>query len=273
MSEKLDQCYEVVVKLSKEGGQLIRERIWSQKTVEFKSCDIDLVTETDKQVEELFISNLKLKFPDHRFIGEESTAAGIKCELTDDPTWIIDPVDGTMNFVHGYPNVCVSVALWVNKVAEIGIVYNPVLELFFSARRGQGAFLNGNPIHVSHENELSKALIGFEFGASRDVERMKMVLENVNILMQRVHGLRSTGSCAQNMAMVALGGTNANFEFGIHAWDMAAGYLIVTEAGGVVIDPAGGSFDVLSRRYLCAGSQELADELVKIIKQIYPERD
>jgi myo-inositol-1(or 4)-monophosphatase len=87
-----------------------------------------------------------------RFIGEESTATGIKCELTDEPTWIIDPVDGTMNFVHGYPNVCVSVALWVNKVAEIGIIYNPVLELFFSARRGQGAFLNGKPINVSHEN-------------------------------------------------------------------------------------------------------------------------
>lgn len=87
-----------------------------------------------------------------RFIGEESTAAGIKCELTDDPTWIIDPVDGTMNFVHGYPNVCVSVALWVNKVAQIGIIYNPILDLFFSARQGQGAFLNGKPIHVSHEN-------------------------------------------------------------------------------------------------------------------------
>jgi hypothetical protein len=88
----------------------------------------------------------------YRFIGEESTAAGLKCELTNDPTWIIDPVDGTMNFVHGYPNVCVSVALWVNKVAEIGIIYNPVLELFFSARRGQGSFLNGKPIRVSDEN-------------------------------------------------------------------------------------------------------------------------
>jgi len=273
MSEKLDECYEFVVKLAKEGGQLVRERIWSQKTVDCKSCDIDLVTETDRQVEELIISNLKSKFPDHRFIGEESTATGIKCEFTDDPTWIIDPVDGTLNFVHGYPNVCVSVALWVNKVAEIGIIYNPVLELFFSARRGQGAFLNGKPIHVSCVNELSKSLIGFEFGASRDAERLKIVVENLNILMPHVHGMRSSGSCAQNMAMVALGGTDANFEFGVHAWDMAAGCLIVIEAGGVVIDPAGGPFDVLSRRYLCAGTQELADQLVKVIKHMYPERD
>lgn len=273
MSENLDECYEVIVKLSKEGGQLIREKIWSKKSVEFKSCDVDLVTETDQQVEQLLISNLKSKFPGHRFIGEESTAGGIKCELTDDPTWIIDPIDGTMNFVHGYPNVCVSVALWVNKVAEIGIIYNPVLELFFSARRGQGAFLNGKPIHVSRENELSKSLIGFEFGTSRDSERTKLILDNMTTLTPVVHGLRATGSCAQNMAMVALGGTNANFEFGIHAWDIAAGCLIVTEAGGVVIDPAGGPFDVLSRRYLCAGSQELADQLVKIITQCYPERD
>lgn len=273
MTENLDECYEIIVKLSKEGGQLIHERIWSQKTVEFKSCEVDLVTETDQQIEKLLISNLKAKFPSHRFIGEESTAAGSKCELTDDPTWIIDPVDGTMNFVHGYPNVCVSVALWVNKVAQIGIIYNPILDLFFSARRGQGAFLNGKPIHVSHENELSKSLIGYEFGTSRDTAKMKVVMENMNILTPIVHGVRSTGSCAQNMAMVALGGTNANFEFGIHAWDIAAGYLIVTEAGGVVIDPAGGTFDVLSRRYLCACSQDLADQLVKIIKQYYPERD
>ena len=94
--------------------------------------------------------------PALRFIGEESTAAGIKCELTDDPTWIIDPVDGTMNFVHGYPNVCVSIALWVNKVPEIGIIYNPVLEQLYTARRGQGAFMNGKEIHVSVEEGINQ---------------------------------------------------------------------------------------------------------------------
>lgn len=86
-----------------------------------------------------------------RFIGEESTAEGVPCELTDAPTWIIDPVDGTMNFVHGYPHVCTSIALTVGKVTEIAIIYNPVLEQMFTARRGQGAKLNGQPIHVSGE--------------------------------------------------------------------------------------------------------------------------
>ncbi|PSN40062.1 Inositol monophosphatase 1 [Blattella germanica] len=262
--DNLDECYEIVLKLTKEGGK---------KTVEIKSCEVDLVTETDQEVEKLLIANLKSTFPDHKFIGEESTAAGIKFELTDDPTWIIDPVDGTMNFVHGYPNVCVSVALWVNKEPEIGIIYNPVLEQLFTARRGQGAFMNERQIHVSKETDLSKSLIGYEFGTSRDPEKMKVVLENMKILVPQVHGIRASGSCAMNMALVALGGTDANFEFGIHAWDVAAGALIVTEAGGVCIDPAGGPFDVLSRRYLCTSSQALADQLVSVIKQHYPERD
>lgn len=91
----------------------------------------------------------------YRFIGEESTAEGEPCELTDAPTWIIDPVDGTMNFVHGYPHVCTSIALTVNKITEIGIIYNPVLEQMFTARRGQGAKLNGAPIHVSGEKGMN----------------------------------------------------------------------------------------------------------------------
>ena len=110
-----------------------------------------MVTETDQEVEKYLLSNLKENFPDHLFIGEESVSQGAKCNLTNSPTWIIDPVDGTMNFVHGYPNVCTSIALFVNKIPEIGIVYNPVIDLFFEARRGLGAKLNGRTIHVSKE--------------------------------------------------------------------------------------------------------------------------
>lgn len=97
---------------------------------------------------------MKENFPDHLFIGEESVAGGAKCELTDAPTWIIDPVDGTMNFVHGYPNVCVSVGLVINKEPVIGIIYNPVLGQFFEARKNQGAKLNGKEIHVSKEKGI-----------------------------------------------------------------------------------------------------------------------
>nr|CAD7462419.1 unnamed protein product [Timema tahoe] len=253
--------------------KLIKERIWGPKLVVEKSCEVDLVTETDQQIEKLLISSLQKQFPDHKFIGEESVADGAKCDLTVSPTWIIDPVDGTMNFVHGYPNVCVSVALWVDKEPQLAIIYNPVLEQLFTARRGEGAFLNGSRIHASKETELSKCLLGVEFGTSRDQEKMAVVMHNINTLVPLVHGLRSSGSAALNMALTAIGGTDANYEFGIHAWDVAAGALLVEEAGGVILDTTGGKFDVLSRRYLCAGTQTVADQIVKIIKQYSPDRD
>ncbi|XP_049812988.1 inositol monophosphatase 2-like [Schistocerca nitens] len=269
----MDECYQVVLQLAKDAGKLVRDRIWKKKDIEFKSCEVDLVTETDKEVEKLLISGLSSHFPSHKFIGEEATAAGEKCVLTDDPTWIIDPVDGTMNFVHGFPNVCISIGLWKNKIAEIGIIYNPVLEQLFTARKGQGSYMNGTRIHASKETELSKALLLVEMGTSRDPEKLKVVLENVTELVPIVHGTRSLGSAAMNMAMVALGAADAYYEFGIHAWDIAAGDLIVREAGGVCLDPAGGPLDVMSRRMLCAGTQSLANELVPKLKQYYPERD
>ncbi|XP_075230382.1 inositol monophosphatase 1 [Lycorma delicatula] len=273
MTTDVDKFYDVVLKLTKEAGKLVKERVWEQKTVETKSCDIDFVTETDKEVEKLLINGLLKEFPDHKFIGEETTDSGVKPDLTCAPTWIIDPVDGTMNFVHGYPCVCISIGLLIGKVPQIGIIYNPVLEQLFTAKKGQGAFLNGKKIKVSSTTELAKSLITFEFGTSRDPEKMAVMAENVKILTPSVQGIRSVGSAAWNMAMVALGGSDSYFEFGLHAWDMAAGDIIIREAGGVVIDPAGGPFDVMSRRLLCAGTSELAEQLMNVIKQYYPPRD
>lgn len=189
-----------------------------RKTIEEKSSNIDLVTETDQQVEKLLIDGIRKKFPDHEFIGEEDSADGKKAVLTDAPTWIIDPVDGTMNFVHSFPHSAISVACLVNKVAEIGIVYNPVLGQKFTARRGQGAFYNGKQIYVSGEKELSKALLVTEFGTSREEEKTKVVLENISKLVRLAHGFRSLGSAALNICMVALGGADVYYEFGIHAW-------------------------------------------------------
>ncbi|EZA58400.1 hypothetical protein DMN91_005803 [Ooceraea biroi] len=269
----ITECNTEILRLVKQAGSIVREKINQRKHVLTKSCDVDLVTEWDQEVERLLIDGISSRYPDHKFIGEESTASGQKIELTDAPTWIIDPIDGTMNFVHGLPHTCISVGLLINKTAEIGIVYNPILEQLFTARKGQGAFLNGAPIHVSSEKELRKALVMVEMGTSRDPEKLEVVLQNITLLTSRVHGLRSLGSAALNMCMVALGGADVSFEFGIHAWDMAAGDLIVREAGGVSIDPAGGPFDVMSRRNLCASSMELAQELSKMLIQYYPEHD
>ncbi|KAH0947952.1 hypothetical protein HN011_003597 [Eciton burchellii] len=269
----INECNIQVLRLVKQAGSIVREKIYQRKDVLTKSCDVDLVTEWDQKVERLLIDGISSRYPDHRFIGEETTASGQKTELTNAPTWIIDPIDGTMNFVHGLPFTCISIALLVNKITEIGIVYNPIMEQLFTARKGQGAFLNAVPIHVSSEKELRKALVMVEMGTSRDPEKLEVVLQNITLLTSRVHGLRSLGSAALNMCMVALGGADVSFEFGIHAWDIAAGDLIVREAGGVSIDPAGGPFDVMSRRTLCASSMELAQELSKMLIQYHPERD
>ncbi|OAD52759.1 Inositol monophosphatase 1, partial [Eufriesea mexicana] len=252
---------------------IVREKINQPKDAMMKSSEVDLVTEWDQKVENLLMQGISSKFPDHKFIGEETSALGTKVELTDAPTWIIDPIDGTMNFVHSLPHTCISIALLINKTTEIGIVYNPILEQLFTARRGQGAFLNGAPIQVSGEKELRKALVMMEMGTSRDPEKVKIVLENANNLTPLVHGIRALGSAALNMCMVAFGGADISFEFGIHVWDIAAGDIIVREAGGVCIDPAGGPFDIMSRRALCASTMELAQELAKVLVQYYPERD
>lgn len=168
--------------------QLIAERFSAPKKVEQKSSNIDLVTETDQQVERILIDGLRAKFPSHKFIGEEETSDGVKAELTDAPTWIIDPVDGTLNFVHSFPHSCTSIALLVDKVAEIGIVYNPMLNQKFTARRGQGAFLNGKPIRVSNCKKLEDALICSETGTARDEDKTVVVMKNLNKITRICNG-------------------------------------------------------------------------------------
>lgn len=273
MTYAIDEYFEVALELVKTAGNLIIEFRNGCKEFTSKSSDIDLVTEIDKKVEDTLIKGLSAKYPEHKFIGEESVADGAKCVLTDEPTWVIDPIDGTLNFIHGYPSSCISLGLVINKESVAGIIYNPIVNQLFTAKKGEGAYLNGNKIHVSQVKEVRNALVSFEAGTSRDEERQRIVLENFKLIVTKAQGARTLGSAALNMAMVALGGSDVYFEFGIHAWDIAAGDIIVREAGGVCIDPAGGPFDILSRRVLCASSMELAQEFSKIIHQYYPERD
>ncbi|XP_069191103.1 inositol monophosphatase 1 isoform X3 [Procambarus clarkii] len=272
-SVNTEECFSVALKLVKEGGNLVRDAIKKTKNVEIKSSVVDLVTESDKAVEKLLITGLSKAFTDHKFIGEESVAAGEKCVLTDEPTWIIDPIDGTMNFVHSFPYTCISVALWVNKEAEIGIVYNPVLEQMFTAIKGQGAFLNDEKISASGETDLGQALVFSEMGTSRDPEKVDTVITNITTLMTKVHGFRDAGSAVLAIMSIAAGWGDVFFQFGLCCWDMAAGCLILREAGGYVCDTEGGPFDLMSRRVLCASTPELAQKIAKLLKQYQPVRD
>jgi len=269
-----DMYYESILRLVKQAGSIVREAFNHSVPVHvmLKSSAVDLVTATDREVEKFLFDGLKNEFSDHKFIGEESSE-GKNC-LTDAPTWIIDPIDGTTNFVHKLPFVCISVGLFIDKKPNIGIVYNPITDELFSARAGQGAYRNGFRMYASGTKRLCDSLVMSTFSSLRDPADIKSYQANIQAFIDAgCHGHRSLGSAALNMAYVANGSSDAYVEYGLHCWDMAAAALLITEAGGCVMDPTGAPFDVMSRRVLCAGSKELAKEISSILTHVPVARD
>ncbi|XP_034171124.1 uncharacterized protein LOC117600171 [Osmia lignaria lignaria] len=264
-----DVYYEFAIKLTHDAAQILKTAINGLKKVDEKLGDWDLVTEYDRKIEDVIIGNLKSKFPNHRFIGEESTGKELP-ELTDDPTWIIDPIDGTTNFVHGFPHTCVVIGLAIKKEMVIGIVYNPVLEQLFTARKGRGAFLNEKPIKVSTVQELSKALVCLEGGFIKVDELREKTLERLRTIVQKVQGIRTLGVAALSLCYVAMGIVEAYYIEGpgISTWDIAAASLIISEAGGVVVDRVTGEkIDIMKPRAIGACNEQIAKEMVKLIRE------
>ncbi|HQS02585.1 MAG TPA: inositol monophosphatase family protein [Halothiobacillus sp.] len=203
-------------------------------TIESKQRN-DFVSEVDRQAEHAIIDILKRAYPDHHFLGEESGDTG--SELSE-YRWIIDPLDGTTNFLHGLPHYAVSIALEYQGRLELGVIYNPSNQELFTAERGGGAFLNNRRIRVAGLRSLESALLGtgFPFRADQDVERY---LKTFRALHGPLSGIRRAGSAALDLAYVASGRLDGFWEFGLLPWDMAAGILMVREAGGIVIDFSG----------------------------------
>ncbi|KAK0418814.1 hypothetical protein QR680_013786 [Steinernema hermaphroditum] len=262
-----DRFFNFALELVKKAGRLVRDAFdQPSSNVQTKSSNTDLVTETDQAVEEMLIKGLAAEFPDHKFIGEESVSGGQKIEFTDAPTWIIDPIDGTTNFVHRIPMIAICVGLAIKKQLRAGIVYNPITNELFCAQVGRGAFKNGFPIKSSQTEVISKALICASLGIHNMVTFGEPWLEKAlgnhkRQVLAGVRGHRSFGSAAINMVYVAQGSVDAYAEYGIHAWDIAAATVIVREAGGFVIDPNGAELNVMGRKVLCAGTKKLAEEL------------
>lgn len=258
-SSELLRCEQIGISLAIECGKMMLNSSGNNKDINEKESFADLVTETDKAVEEYLFGELKRHFPSHRFIGEETSS---KVGLTSDPTWIIDPIDGTMNFVHTFPFVCVSIGLTINKIPVLGIVFSPFLNKLYTARKGFGAYCNGRPIKVrSNCKSLKDALLICEFGSQRDEEKREAVFRNLEAVGWLCHGIRCMGSAALNLCSVAEGFADGYWEFGLHVWDITASAVILSEAGGSVIDTKGGPLDILSRRILGACSQSIAKEL------------
>ncbi|GAQ77686.1 inositol monophosphatase [Klebsormidium nitens] len=264
----LKACLEVAVAAAKQAGEVIQKSFYETKNVQHKG-KVDLVTETDKACEDLIFKAIQKNFPSHKFIGEEGSALSGTADLTDEPTWMVDPLDGTTNFVHRFPFVCVSIGLTIQKEVVVGVVYNPILNELYTAVRGSGAFLNDNQIHVTQTTDIGNALLATEVGTARDKETVDATTGRINQLLYKVRSLRCSGSCALNLAGIACGRLDLFYEYNFGGpWDVAAGSLLVEEAGGRVADPSGGAFDVMSRR-VAAANGSLIEDLVRNLQ--YPQ--
>lgn len=264
-----DVYYETAIKLTHEAAQIIRDSINGLKHFDEKLGNWDPVTEYDRQIENIIIGGLKRAFTNHRFIAEESTGKDLP-ELTDAPTWIIDPIDGTVNFIHGFPHTCVVIGLAVKKEMVLGIVYNPILEQLFTARKGRGAFLNGKPIHVSKVQDLSKALVCMESGFIKIDALREKTVERIQTIVKVVQGIRTLGVAALTLCYIALGIVEAYYIEGpgISTWDIAAASLIISEAGGVVVDRITGEpIDIMKPRAVAACNDEIARDVVRLIRE------
>jgi len=269
---KYQEEFDFSLNLVKKCGEVIKEAFVSEKKVTEKSSATDLVTETDQMVEKMLIDGLKEKFEDTKFIGEESVAGGTKCELTNEKTWICDPIDGTTNFIHSNPHICTILGFMVEKVVEFAIVYNPVTGQLWTARRGFGAFYNGKKINVSSCSDLEKAILIQEFYDNSE-QKLAMMFKNLNTFVPKVRGIRAYGSAGLNLAYLAMGSVDLYFDSGFHIWDYAAPILLVTEAGGAAMDLEGGPVDYLARRVIAASTKDLADKVLPIVSTIQMQRE
>lgn len=220
----------------------------------------DFVSIVDHKAEEAIISILKQSYPDHGILAEES---GIQDESSDFQ-WIIDPLDGTTNFLHGFPQFSVSIALKHKNRLEVGIIYDPVSQELFSASRGNGATLNGKKIRVTSHKGLHNALLGTGF-PYYDQSYLDTYLETMKALMQKTAGLRRPGSAALDLAWLAAGRIDGFWEFNLKAWDIAAGALIVREAGGIVSD-FNNQDGYLESGDIIAAAPKVFPEMIQIIQ-------
>ena len=223
----------------------------------------DFVTEVDHASEQAIIETLLGAYPQHAIWAEESGRQHGRQDS--DHVWIIDPLDGTTNFIHGFPVYCISIALRVKDRIEQAVIYDPTRNDLFTATRGRGAFLNDRRIRVSKRTQLKESLIGTGF-PFRPGDNFNVYLRMMAEVMKRTAGLRRPGAAALDLAYVAAGYTEGFFETGLSPWDVAAGSLLVTEAGGLIGNFTGEA-DFLEQRECLAGNPRIYGQLVKILSR------
>lgn len=260
--------------IAREGGARLREFLAAGVKTEYKG-EVDLVTVADRTVEKLIRTRLGEAFPEHGVYGEEGTRERLEAEYR----WYVDPLDGTTNFAHGFPQFCVSMGLEhrppgtepdEDGTLVAGVVYDPTRDELFTAERGRGAWLNGRRIRVSSTRVLAESLIATGFPS-----RKRHSSPNIHFYHEftlRSHGVRRAGSAALDLAYVACGRMEAFWEFNLNPWDTAAGILLVTEAGGRVTDFAGKPYRLESSEIL-ASNGLIGEELVSLFEALFAGRD
>jgi myo-inositol-1(or 4)-monophosphatase len=246
-------------------GRLLAQRFAGHRTIEYKSSGIDLVTDADRASEEQLLSYVRSHFPDAEILSEEAgqtKGSGIR--------WLIDPLDGTTNYSHAVPHFCVTVAVDSPEGLLAGAVFDPIRDELFSAAKGAGASLNGKPLRVSAENTLRRALLctGFPYDVR---ENPDAPLGLFNRMIRFSRGVRRFGSAALDLAYVAAGRFDGFFEFGLKPWDIAAGALLVTEAGGTITRIDGAPLDLSIGDVVAAGpgiEAQLKEECARFVAEI-----
>ncbi len=252
----------IAIRAARRAGDIIiRSLEQGQNTRYDLKSHNDYVTEVDRKAEAAIMDTLLRAYPEHGILAEESGGH----EGREGYTWIIDPLDGTTNFIHGFPQFAVSIALRHQDRIEQGVIYDPVLQELYSATRGQGAFLNDRRIRVTSTASLNHALLGTGF-PFRDETYLETYLCTFRHLFPATAGVRRAGSAALDLAYVAAGRLDAFWEFSLKPWDMAAGVLLIQEAGGFVSDMEGQQH-YLDSGHVLVGNPKIHKQVLEIVQR------
>lgn len=252
---------------ARAAGALLRDGVGRALKIDRKGA-IDLVTEMDRASEAVCLARIRAAFPGHAILAEESGAIAGSGTGAGEPTWIVDPLDGTTNYAHGHPQWCVTIAFAVGGKVEAGVTFDPLRDELFAAEAGRGATLNGRTLRVSSVGTLNESMIATGFPYDRR-ERADFYMPFYRAAVVASQGVRRAGAAALDIAWVAAGRMDLYFEFGIRPWDVAAGELMVREAGGTVSDMKGGPH-LLDGRNTLATNGRLHAESVAMLRAAWP---
>lgn len=255
----MKELKDFAVNLAQQAGGLLADKFNQPHEIQYKG-EINLVTEADKMSEDLIIAAIIKSYPDHGILSEESPAYNSQAGLR----WIVDPLDGTTNYAHGYPVFCVSVALEREGEIVLGVIYDPMREDLFIAERGGGAYLNGKRLNVSATATLSRSLLatGFPYDIRESADNN---INHFKLMAMEAQAIRRAGSAALDIAYLACGRFDGFWELRLMPWDMAAACLMVQESGGVISNIAGDRWDIYSTDVLVSNGL-IHEQMISVLK-------